>query len=134
MRQPSGGSSQAAIHRLMYGVTVVAVVFIGGCQLSPASSASRPLQPARVGRGEGHVSQQLLVKFTANTIPCTADGIAELSGVTHVRLTHVRPMSGDACVLIQWAESAVDLARGYALLRRYPAIEWIEDDRMMKVS
>ena len=110
----------------------MALVLVGGCQLFPASPARCPLSPVEMGIGEGHVSQQLLVKFAPNTIACTAGGIAELPVVTHVWLTHVRPLSGDACVLRQWAGSVADLARGHALLRRYPAIEWIEADRVLQ--
>lgn len=132
MRQQSEGSRQMHIRCSRYVAAVVVGVLVGGCQLSSASSASRPLPPALVGRGEGHVSQQLLVKFAPNTIACTADGIAELSVVTHVRLTHVRSMSGDTCVLTQWAARAADLVQGQVLLRRYPMIEWIEDDRVLQ--
>ncbi|HSL04887.1 MAG TPA: hypothetical protein VK901_15270 [Nitrospiraceae bacterium] len=78
------------------------------------------------------VSQQLIVKFKPNTIACDAPEIARLSAVTRVPLEHVRPMSGDACVINQLADNAADLSQGEETLKQHPAIEWLEEDRMMK--
>lgn len=131
MRRHSGGAGPAHTQCVLAVASVVVGVLVGGCQWSPASSGPGPRPSARMASGAGPVSQQLIVKFAPHTRACTADGITAWSDVTHVRLTYVRPMSGDACVLIQWAESAAELARGQALLRRDPAIEWIEDDRVL---
>ncbi|MCS6292991.1 MAG: hypothetical protein H8J66_07945 [Nitrospira sp.] len=118
MQSHSWGSKPAPSQRVFSVMAVLVGLLVGGCHWSPAASSP--------------VSHQLMVKFAPRTIACTADGIAEWSVVTHVRLTYVRSMSGDACVLIQWAESAAELAQGEALLRRDPAIEWIEDDRVLQ--
>lgn len=114
-------------------VTLVAVVLAGGCQMPPAPDTSSPPQLTPMSIGEMRVSQQLIVKFKPNTIACDAAGIAHLSAVTQVPLEHVRPMSGDACVIKQLADDAAGLSRGQEMLKQHPAIEWLEEDRMMKV-
>jgi hypothetical protein len=85
-----------------------------------------------MSRGERRVFQQLIVKFKPNTIACDAAEIAHLSAVTQVPLEHVRPMSGDACVIKQLADNAAGLSQGQETLKQHPAIEWLEEDRMMK--
>jgi hypothetical protein len=41
-------------------------------------------------------------------------------------------MSGDACVIKQLADSAAGLSQGKEMLKQHPAVEWLEEDRMMK--
>jgi len=91
-------------------VTLVAIVLAGGCQMPPPSSTSGPPQLTPMSTGEMRVSQQLIIKFKPNTIACDAAGIAHLSAVTQVPLEHVRPMSGDACVIKQLADNAAGLS------------------------
>ena len=112
--------------------TLVAMVLAGGCQMPPSPSASSPPQLPPMSSGAVQVSQQLIVLFKPNTIACDAAGIAHLSAVTQVPLAHVRPMSGEACVIKQFADHAAGLSRGQEILTQYPAIEWLEEDRMMK--
>ena len=113
-------------------VTMVAIVLASGCQMPPSPSTSNPPQFAPMSIGEARVSQQLIVKFKPNTIACDAAGIARLSSATQVPLEHVRPMSGDACVIKQLADNATGFSRGQEILKQHPAIEWLEEDRMMK--
>jgi hypothetical protein len=113
-------------------VTLAAMVMVVGCQLPPSPSGSSPSQLTPMSSGEVRVSQQLIVKFKPNTIACDAPEIAHLSAVTGVPLEHVRPMSGGACVVQQWAANAEGLSHGQETLKQHPAIEWLEEDRMMK--
>jgi len=113
-------------------VTLVAMVLAGGCQMPSSPSASSPPQLTPMSRGEVRVSQQLIVMFKPNTIACDAAGIAHLSAVTQVPLEHVRSMSGEACVIKQLAGHAISLSRGQELLKQHPAIEWLEEDRLVK--
>jgi hypothetical protein len=49
-------------------------------------------------------------------------------------MRHVRPMSGDACVVQQVADNAEGLSHEQERLKQHPAIEWLEEDRMMHPS
>jgi hypothetical protein len=114
------------------GVTLVAIVLAGGCQIPLSPSNSCPPQLTPMSGSDMRVSQQLIVKLKPNTIACDTAGIAHLSAVTQVPLEHVRPMSGDACVIKQLADSAAGLSQGKEMLKQHPAVEWLEEDRMMK--
>ena len=81
---------------------------------------------------EIQVSRQLIIKFKPDTIPCDAGGIAKLSVTTQVILEHVRTMSGDACVIKELADTVAGLSHGQERLRQHPAVEWVEEDRLMK--
>ncbi len=116
---------------LLAMVTMAAIVIAGGCQMPPSPSANPP-QPAPTPKGKAAVSQQLIIKFKPNTIVCDAAGIAGLSSATQVPLEHVRPMSGDACVVKQFADNAEAFSQGQEILKQHPAIEWLEEDRIMK--
>ena len=80
------------------------------------------------------LTQQVIVKFKPNTIACDATQIAHLSAVTRVPLQYVRPLSGDACVITQRANDAAGLLHGQDTLKQHPAIEWLEEDRMLEAS
>lgn len=123
----TGGTMKTRRH----AVTLAATVMVVGCQMPPAPSTSRPPQPAPILIGNGAVSQQLIIKFKSNTIPCDAAGIASVSSATQVPLRHGRPMSGDACVVQQFADNAEGLSHEQERLKQHPAIEWLEEDRMM---
>jgi hypothetical protein len=92
-------------------------------------STSSPLQSAPISTGGA--SQQLIIKFKADTIACDAAGIASVSSATRVPLRHVRPMSGAACVVTQFADHAEGLSHGLERLKQHPAVEWLEEDRML---
>ena len=113
-------------------VNLVALVFAGGCQTSSSLFTSSLPQPMSMSIGERRVSQQFIIKFKPNTIACDAPELAHLSAVTRVPLEYVRPMSGDACVIKQLADNAVGLSHGQETLKQHPAIEWLEEDKMMK--
>lgn len=115
-----------------HAVTLAAMVMALGCQMPPSPSTSSPPQPTPMSIGEMRVSQQLIVKFKPHTIACDATQIAHLSAVTRVPLEYVRPMSGDACVIKQLADDAAGLSQRQETLKQHPAIEWLEEDRMME--
>lgn len=117
---------------LLATVTMAAMVIAGGCQMPPSPSASSAPQPAPMSIGKGRVSQQLIIKFKSTTIACDAAGIEGLSSATQVPLEHVRPMSGAACVVKQFADGEDGFSQGQEILKQHPAIEWLEEDRMMK--
>ena len=123
----TGGTMKTRRH----AVTLAATVMVVGCQMPPSPSTSSPPQPAPMLIGNGAVSQQLIIKFKSNTIACDAAGIASVSSATQVPLRHVRPMSGDACVVQQVADNAEGLSHEQERLKQHPAIEWLEEDRMM---
>ena len=77
-------------------------------------------------------SRQLLIKFKPDTIACTPAGIAQLSSTTRVSLEFVRTMSGDACVVKQFADTADNLLHGEKTLKENPAVEYLEPDAVMK--
>ena len=91
-----------------------------------------PHQPSTTTIIKASASRQLIIKFKPDTIPCTPAGIAQLSSTTRVSLEYVRTMSGDACVVKQFAEGADDFLRGQETLRGNPAVESLEPDAMMK--
>lgn len=112
-------------------VTLVAIVVAGGSQLAPALCAGN--QP-QLQLSQNQASQQLIVKFKPHTLACDTSGVAHLSADTQVPLEHVRAMSGDACVINQLADSVAALLQGQEKLKRHPAIEWLEEDRVMTPS
>jgi hypothetical protein len=114
-----------------HAVILAAMVMVGGCQIPPPPSPSSPPQPTPMSRAEMRVSQQLIIKFKSNTIACDAAGIARVSAATQVPLRHIRPMSDDACVVQQFADNAEGLSHEQERLKQHPAIEWLEEDRMM---
>jgi len=114
-----------------HAVTLAATVMVVGCQMPPSPSTSSPPQPAPMLSGTGAVTQQLIIKFKSHTIACDAAGIASVSSATQVPLRHVRPLSGDACVVQQVADNADGLSHGQERLKQHPAIEWLDEDRMM---
>jgi hypothetical protein len=91
-----------------------------------------PHRPSTTTNTKASASRRLIIKFRPDTVPCTPAGIAQFSSATHVSLEYVRAMSGDACVVTQFAEDAGDLLRGQETLRGNPAVEYLEQDAMMK--
>jgi hypothetical protein len=49
-----------------------------------------------------------------------------------VPLEWLRPMSGDACVVIQSAGNQGELGKGQERLAQHPDIEWVEIDAVMQ--
>jgi hypothetical protein len=102
----------------------------GGCQ--PPSSLADPRQTSPTTIIRASASRQLIIKFKPNTIACTPAGIAQWSSTTRVSLEYVRTMSGEACVVKQFADSADNLSRGQQTLKENPAVEYLEPDAVMK--
>jgi hypothetical protein len=96
------------------------------------SSLTNPPQSPPTTIIKAPASQQLIIKFRPDTIACNPAGIAQLSSTTHVSLEFVRNMSGDACVVKQFADSADNLLHGQKTLKEYPAVEYLEPDAVMK--
>ena len=96
------------------------------------SSRTNPPQPSPTTIIKASASRQLIIKFKPNTIACTPEGIAQFSSTTHVSLEFVRTMSGDACVVKQFADSAINLLHGQKTLKENPAVEYLEPDAVMR--
>jgi hypothetical protein len=96
------------------------------------SSLTNPPQPSPETIIKAPAAQQLIIKFKPNTIACTPEGIAQFSSTTHVSLEFVRTMSGDACVVKQFADSVDDLLHGQKTLKENPAVEYLEPDAIME--
>jgi hypothetical protein len=119
---------------------VVSLLFGNGCgggrttagAHQPPSLLINPPQPSPATIIKASVSRQLIIKFKPDTISCNPAGIAELSLATHVSLEFVRPMSGDACVVKQFADSADGLLRGQKTLKDNSAVEYLEPDSIIK--
>jgi hypothetical protein len=109
---------------------VIAAAFslhAAGCESSSAlRHSTSTVKPA------GQVSQQLIIKFQARSIACDAQAIARFSKAVDVPLEWLRPMSGEACVVIQSANNLRELVQGQERLKKHPAIEWMEIDAAMQ--
>ena len=114
-------------------VLVIAATFsvhAAGCESS--SAPHRSSAPASAAKPASRVSQQLIVKFKPMSVPCTEQGITRFSRSTKVQLEWLRPMSGDACVVIQSAANPGELTKGQERFKRHPDIEWVEIDAVMQ--
>jgi hypothetical protein len=117
--------------------SVLVLAFANGCHATPvvsgssSPSASSQLAAARVPAA---ASQQLIVKFKRAAVSCDQTGIARFSQAAGVQLELVRPMSGEACVVVQFGAGAAELARGLDSLRKNPAVEWAEPDAVMRTQ
>lgn len=116
--------------KILWGLcNLLVVLAMAGCQ-SPHVVADSLSPPQPVANTPA--TRQLIIKFKPNTIECNTAGIAQLSAAAKVPLEYVRPMSGGACVIRQLAVEMNDLLRGQELLRRYSAVEWLEQDTKKK--
>lgn len=97
-----------------------------------AGSMAVPPQPSPTTIIKASASQQLIIKFRPETIACNPAGIAQLSSATRVALEFVRIMSGDVCVVKQFADDADILLHGQKTLKENPAVEYLEPDAVMK--
>lgn len=117
--------------RVMQATTgVAALALVAGCQQQLQNNNSRQADTVSVVKET--TSQQLIVKFKPRTISCDRAGIASLSSATRISLEFIRPMSGDACVITQFATNAEGLSTGQKKLRQHPSVELVELDAMMK--
>jgi hypothetical protein len=107
--------------------SAIGVVLITACSsVAPAATTPQSADSA------GSEHQRLIIKFKLSTLECDADGIAKLSSATGVRIEFVRPISGESCVITQYADSPESLLQGQEVVRQHPAVEWLEQDRKMK--
>lgn len=74
---------------------------------------------------------QVIVKFRPATFACDAKGVADLARSARLDLQWLRPMSGDACVLILRSASP---GQALALLQARPELEWAQADAVMRPS
>jgi hypothetical protein len=116
-------------HAVLVIVTVI-ITGVSGCQVSAADTDTR--QPAVKALPTTSATQQLIIKFKPNTLDCNATGIARLSTESGVPLELVGPMSGNACLARQLAKADISFAQGQQRLKQHPAIEWVEQDALMK--
>lgn len=120
---------------IMSGISGIAMpcivaAFATACQLPPPAVASPQDSPQLLA--ETSAFRQLIIKFRLGAIACDAAGIARFSSATRVPLEYIRPMSGDACVVRQSADSATGLEAGQETLRQHPDVELLEPDVRMK--
>ncbi|MGV3742185.1 MAG: hypothetical protein ACO1NO_07740 [Burkholderiaceae bacterium] len=66
------------------------------------------------------------------SVPCTEQALTRFSHAVKVPLEWLRPMSGDACVVIQSAGNQDELGKGQERLAQHPDIEWVEIDAVMQ--
>lgn len=111
------------IKRIVQTVGLAVLAVATGCQ-QPLANNILP-QPASI-------SQQLIIKFKPGTIPCNSAGIAHLSSTTRISLEFIRPMSGDACVVKQFAINKEGLSQGQKKLQQHSSVELVEQDVEMK--
>lgn len=111
---------------------IVLVTMVMGCQSSVGSSRAANAEPMPTSKRQAEIFQQLIIKFKPHTIACNADAIAQLSSATQVPIEYVRAMSGQACVVRQFANQEVGLSKGQILLRGHPDVEWVELDAIKK--
>ena len=101
---------------------LASALLLGGCQgVGALAGGDRPAS-----------SRQLIVKFRPDTVPCTPAGISGLSRASRVPLEFVRPMSGGACVVRQFADGEGGFLEGEKALKGNPAVEYLEPDTVMK--
>lgn len=111
-------------------IAAAATLLVPGCRSS--LHENMPQHAAKT-----HAEQQLIIKFkaaNAERLVCNPDGIARLAAAAGVSLQFLRVMSGDACVIRQEASNATELIRGQARIKRHPAVEWVEEDAIMKTQ
>ncbi len=118
------------IEKIIWGICNAMLIFaLTGCHapqfVAATQTISRPIAATMI-------SQQLMIKFKPNTISCDPAGIAQLSSASKLSLELVRPMSGGACVIRQWAGNAHDFLRGQERLGQHPDVEWLELDAKKK--
>lgn len=106
-------------------VLALAILFVASCQQASTQAATTTISRASA-------TQQLIIKFKPGTVACDPNGIARWSSLTHVSLQLVRPMSGNACVVKQFALDMASLARGLTTLQQSPAVEYLERDAAME--
>ena len=110
-------------------ITATLSIHAAGCESSSSFNRSAPTSAAKPA---SRVSQQLIIKFKSMSVPCTEQAIARFSNGTKVQLEWLRPMSGDACVVIQSAGNQGELTKGQERLKRHSEIEWLEIDAVMQ--
>jgi len=119
-------------HFARLSVLVIAATFsVHAAGRESSSAPHRSAQPS-AAKPASQVSQQLILKFKSASVPCAEGAIAHFSHSAKVRLEWLRPMSGDACVVIQSAGSPGELTKGQERLKRHPDIEWVEIDAVMQ--
>ena len=119
----SGRKIQSLLCKLM------AFLVVTGCH-APLYATAIQAPPQSIA--ETTASQQLIIKFKPGTFACDSDGIAQLSSATQLHLEYIRPMSGDACVIKLLTVDTHESELAVELLRKHPAVEWVEPDSKKK--
>lgn len=111
------------MRKLASTLVCLAMTSAAGCStaLPQLASAESPL-----------LMRQLIIKFRANTLSCDAASIARLASQTGIALEFLRPMSGEACVVRHFSRDESAFSEQQSRLRLHPAIELVEQDRVMK--
>jgi len=108
---------------------LMAVAVVTGCQAASVTAESISAPQTFPNNAP---TLQLMIKFRPNTLDCSTAGIARLSSDTLLHLVYIRPMSGDACVIKLLAVDDNDIGRANELLKKHPAVEWVEPDSKKK--
>jgi hypothetical protein len=110
-------------------VAVLACLFFTG---SSGCDAAR-FAPLNVDSGNRQlVAHQFIIKFKVNTLTCDLAGIARLAADTGTAIEYVRSMSGGACVIRQSLSGDTSSLEQLTIFKHHPAVEWVEQDRVMK--
>ncbi len=108
---------------LLAGIWVVSSGCIGVGAETSLANATRQAQ-----------TTQVILKFRNPKFdPSIGDYLSKLSAQMDVNIIYVRPMSGDAHVLLIEAAANTDvLRRALGSLAARPEIEWAEQDRILR--
>jgi hypothetical protein len=89
---------------------------------------------AFAGTGELPPRRQLIIKFTPDSVQCSAADIDKFSAATGTRIQYLRAVSGGACVVSQAAIASRSDSSELEILKNHPAIEWVELDSPLKAQ
>lgn len=105
-----------------------------GCESASAAvpTSGHDTNPSAAKLSAAQVSQQLIIKFKPASVACSAQGIARFAKTAGVELQWLRQMSGDACVVTQYAATPDALMKAQEGLKKHPEIEWLEIDAVMQ--
>jgi hypothetical protein len=75
---------------------------------------------------------QVIVKFKPYTIPAMPHRLRTCLQSRVCRSSMCAPLSGAACVITQRTEDVTGFSHEQETLKCHPAIEWLDEDRMIK--
>lgn len=106
------------VHSLVLSLT--AALLAAGCAQAGETQPAPQLAPQLA---------QFIVKFRPASVACNAESVAAFASRSKLDLQWLRPMSGDACVLLLRARSP---QAALATLQARPEVEWAEADALVR--